>query len=663
MILSAVEILNFRANRNLEAPCRHLTAFVGPNGSGKSSILHALDLFFHPERQLRAADFFNEKTDNPIEIKCTFTELPDGYPAEWAPYIQVDEETGNDTLTVTAFLEHGGGKAAVTYFAQRPVNKDFEVVRQAGAAPNVERAYKLLLDSGKYPELSPEKAKGRIFEALDKWEADPVNQARCERDRDSGAFFAMGKGGPGDLRQFVDFVLVPAVLDATQEVGGAGKGSMAQIIQRNILEPLLARPELQEIEDAAKLRLKELMTKPQQEAASLVESSLNVELGRFAKNATVSFAWQEGQVSVVPPSPSLRVAEDGFKTSVDGTGHGVQRALILTSIKHRAGMAAPVLSPAASDDVRAKPRKGLILGIEEPELYQHPNRQRHFADVLRNVAGADKRPKDERVQVLMVTHSPLFVNLHYFDCIRRTTKTPSGDDNPPATEVAAVDWEEVAEKYWKLVGKGGPKFTEETFRARLQGIMTPWLNEGFFAKKVVLVEGESDRAVLLAVAKDAGVNLEELEISVLPCGGKTNLDRPYLVFTELGIPTYIIWDSDDAADPDDKAENNHLFALVSSDMKDGGDAVESHYACFPTDLESYMKAEAAKVSDGLYQTALTEAKTQFGYQNTKNKTALKNPVLVTGFYERLRAAGVKFDKIEQMVRGVLDLDAPVPLHG
>ena len=37
--------------------------------------------------------------------------------------------------------------------------------------------------------------------------------------------------------------------------------------------------------------------------------------------------------------------------------------------------------------------------------------------------------------------------------------------------------------------------------------MTPWMNEGFFADVVVLVEGEGDRSVIHATAQADGVDL------------------------------------------------------------------------------------------------------------------------------------------------------------
>lgn len=85
-------------------------------------------------------------------------------------------------------------------------------------------------------------------------------------------------------------------------------------------------------------------------------------------------------------------------------------------------------------------------------------------------------------------------------------------------------------------------YTPATLSARLQAVMTPWMNEGFFADVVVLVEGEDDRAAVLGVAKAMGHDLEGNGFSIIPCGGKSNIDRPYTIFRQLNIPVYAVWD-------------------------------------------------------------------------------------------------------------------------
>src|SRR5688572_12065347 len=59
----------------------------------------------------------------------------------------------------------------------------------------------------------------------------------------------------------------------------------------------------------------------------------------------------------------------------------------------------------------------MILACEEPELYQHPPQARHLADVFVQLAQSNN-------QVLVTTHSPLFVSGDGFENVR-LVRTPA----------------------------------------------------------------------------------------------------------------------------------------------------------------------------------------------------------------------------------------------
>ena len=82
------------------------------------------------------------------------------------------------------------------------------------------------------------------------------------------------------------------------------------------------------------------------------------------------------------PRAVVKLVEDGYSSEVQRTGSGLQRAFILTMLQHLVLAQSVPAEPQGGQDVEnAKQRLGfklsnLILCIEEPELYQHPNRQR-----------------------------------------------------------------------------------------------------------------------------------------------------------------------------------------------------------------------------------------------------------------------------------------------
>ena len=81
--------------------------------------------------------------------------------------------------------------------------------------------------------------------------------------------------------------------------------------------------------------------------------------------------------------------------------------------------------------------------------------------------------------------------------------------------------------------------------------MASWINpdrgELFFARKVVLAEGETEKVVLPFLAKKLGCY--EPEISVIDCGSKYNLILYIDILNAFSIPYVVVHDEDPVPDP------------------------------------------------------------------------------------------------------------------
>jgi predicted ATP-dependent endonuclease of OLD family len=258
----------------------------------------------------------------------------------------------------------------------------------------------------------------------------------------------------------------------------------------------------------------------------------------------------------------------------------------------------------------------------------------------------------KQTQVIYATHSPFFVGIDRVDQIRLLRKVPGEKMAPKMTRIISTSMEHAAEILWKANGATGPKYTSETLRPRLQAVMTPWMSEGFFADSVVLVEGEDDRAAILGAASRRGVNLDSVGISVLPCGGKTSMDRPAVIFSELGIRVYPVWDSD-RGDPKAKPEDNQrLLRLMGVTIEGWPSGVHDRFACFEVNLEATLKAELGEAD---YETWLSQAETEFAIP--KRKHATKNPAVVARILEMAAGAGKNSGTLEAIVERILNIAA------
>lgn len=130
-----------------------------------------------------------------------------------------------------------------------------------------------------------------------------------------------------------------------------------------------------------------------------------------------------------------------------------------------------------------------IICIEEPEAYLHPHQQREVATYLgRTLQG----------QVILSSHSPYIVSEFSPNSIIRLYKQNTHD-----TSVASNGCS-------KVIGEG-----IEDFGYRMSVIPA----EAFFSDCVILVEGPSEMVFYKTLAKQIGIELDRLNISVLSVDG------------------------------------------------------------------------------------------------------------------------------------------------
>jgi hypothetical protein len=176
---------------------------------------------------------------------------------------------------------------------------------------------------------------------------------------------------------------------------------------------------------------------------------------------------------------------------------------------------------------------GLLLLIEEPELYLRPQAQRYLYRLLREFALAGN-------QVIYSTHSPAFLNVARLDELVFVERLPR-------TGTRALQPEPVS--------------ADEDFR-----VMTEFdaaRSELFLARAVVLVEGLTEKLVLPFVFSALGYDVDREAVSIIECGGKPNIPLFARICTATGIPFVVVHDSDRKASGKLAAAEQALNALIA----------------------------------------------------------------------------------------------------
>ncbi len=627
MKIKEVTVKNFKSIKESKLECDILTALLGANGTGKSSFLRAIELFYSGSPRITTDDFYNGDTSQDIEIAVTFCELSDPAKEMFAPYLEGEE------LTVVRVLSLEGAKMTATYHGfslQHPAFSPIRAVTTAGAKKPL---YEELQINPEYADLPRWTILANADDSFISWEQEHPEQ--CERMRDEGQFFGFKEVAQGYLGRFTRFIIIPAVRDADLDALDAKGSVITNLMDMVVRSVLAAKEDLTKLKEETQQRFDEIVDPSQLDELTGLAGRLAETLQTYVPDSSVSIDWiKSGSIELPLPRADVRLIEDGYASTVGRTGHGLQRAFILTMLQHLA-IARPVVTenadnqsaggdgPDPNGNQAQEIQPSLLLAIEEPELYQHPNRQRHFAQILLDLASGSIAGVAQQTQVIYCTHSPLFVGVDRLDHVRLLRKVPYEPDKPKITHIARTSLSEVARTLWDANGQPTPEYDSESLRARLQAIMTPWMNEGFFADVVVLVEGEDDRAAILGMANAMGVGLERDGYCVIPCMGKNSIDRPMVIFRNLGIPLYAVWDSDYGTDGARPEVNRYLLRLMRAEEDDWPSCVEDEYACFRSNLEVTVREEIGPVD---FDRIVTDIQDDFGV--SRRHRALKMPMVM-----------------------------------
>jgi len=654
MNISTVRVQNYRSIRDEALDCSSLTALVGRNGSGKSAYLHAIDLFYSTSDNVSITDFYNDDPANDIVITVTFTDLSDDAKELFESRIE------GGMLSVAKVISWNDGSPKATYHGTTLQNPDFTPVREGlklkDRGATARAALMELRESGKYEDLPEWSTIPGTFESLRAWEQE--HQDHCERARDDGQFFGFRQVGQGYLGRFTRCLFIPAVRDAAVDAI-EGRGSVfTELLDLVVRSALAKMPEVHDLKERMQSEYETILNPENLPHLGELASQISSTLQAFVPSSEILLNWLPlDDLDVPMPKADMRIVEDGYPAPLENCGHGLQRAFVVTMLQH---LAMARFSPKVEDEDEEQVERekieehdiglpNLVLLIEEPELYQHPTRQRHFARILWELAQGGTFGVADQTQVIYSTHSPHFVGIDRIESVRLLRKAEISGELPKETKVVRVSLNTIAEEIWNAAGQPGDKFTGETLAPRLTSIMTPWMSEGFFADVAVLVEGEDDRAAIIGMAIQMDFDFDSVGISVIPCGGKNNIDRPAAIFRSLGIPTYAIWDSD-RGDNNPNPEPNHLLLrLLNQEPEDWPSGVFGHYACFREKLETMMANELGDA----YERLIVECQEEFGI--SRKQDAIKNSNVVAEVISRARREGLTCPTLENIVKSIFAL--------
>jgi putative ATP-dependent endonuclease of the OLD family len=588
MKLEWIRIQNFRSCRDVTINVNSMHALVGANNAGKSTILRALDFLFNPStRQIGEETFWNKNTALKIRVEGLFSNLRPHEKDALAAYLRP-----NDTFHVAREASFTGkdaepseddaeDKIKIIPQYNKPLPKflwlrDGEI--NADAIKNwMQDKDSLEVNGHRFSELlGTEKPTIKLWKEK---AAEFATKYLTPEDYEDG-WVDNPKGYANVLKYNLPFfVLIPAVRDITDE----SKVSKTNPFGRLVYAVMNAvtqekRNELDKVLKAVARQLNREGGQDRLAGVRDIETKLNIDIKKIFAECDIELEFQTPTFEVLMASPKMYV-DDGFRGLVENKGHGLQRAAIFSILRSYADLVT---------SLNQESKRSFILGIEEPELYMHPQAQRTVRRVFREIADAGD-------QVFFSTHSSHFVDVADFDEIIRVEGRLINEGGKKTVitstwqlPISLMVEDEVA-RHPKLKGK----VTPDSMREYYSHAYDPHRNEGFFARRIVLVEGDTEEYALPIYAEALGMSLDMLGVSVVQCGGKGPMDRLYRIFNELGIPCYMLFDYDKNSEKKEIIEKSkELLSMVGESIEAPSVPVVTDFlACFPEKWEATVNAE------------------------------------------------------------------------
>lgn len=523
MRLNHLSIGGFRSINQIEIQVDQFCALVGENSSGKSTILQAINILLESKSKFTTLDLHTTpgRTAENIKLECTFNELSAGESQALIELFAVP-------LTEIKISKEINSELKQSTFVYLPVPTNL-LLDTNNVKGSTKKQYQDAVEDGKLPEyiLGPNKKAnlGDIKEGIHQYLKENVASVEWGN---ASAFELKGKTLTDFYKILPEPLYVPAFDDISDHVKPKARNLLGKLLNQ-VFAQIGERPDggLKRIDTQLrnltnKFRRPEAGDDRREKELLDLETQLTGYLSNILSEAQVRLDFNLPSVESLLPKYFELKLYDGVLTPVANKGHGAQRTLIWALLR------------TYLDNLSGKGDSNVIFLVEEPELYLHPQAQRVMLGVLRELSNTE--------QVIYSTHSAVYVNLQQPEFIRLIRKR---------NKETKVDF-----------------ISQNTLESRKTEIrFLTWVDdersELFFAKSVVLVEGDTERILFQQMNDERieGKTLDELGCQIIVTGGKFTMPFYCSLLNDVGIPYFVIYDRD-SRNSKHQEVNNHIETAV-----------------------------------------------------------------------------------------------------
>jgi len=510
MKIRKLTIKNFRGIGYAEIDIENFTSFIGPNNIGKSTILHALNILLDNKKPT-IEDWPNKKPSTDImEIICEFRELEDWEKKKPAISKLLHQE--NLTIKMSANWNETLESLSSEYSVYCTIDSlPWNNFTEAKKLPESKACIEILgiTNASEYAARQPE------LEAMFKDKHPDLIVTTTDWHI---------KKFPNSLQQAVPHVMyVPACFKIEDDMKSTANTPFSFLFSNKLFPIVKDDATYKEYVQKADFLQKKL--KGQADDGTIIEGlSQALEQVSSTLNQVLDFDSKVrlaiGEIDIEPlfMKAATFLIDEEFESSLQYQGSGVQRALAFAMLESNAGHASVVEGGERS----------VVVLYEEPELYIHPHLMRRLKSALVN------KTESPKWQVICSTHSPFLISLA---------------DKPESLKLVRKNQENqriIHQLASNIFETGGEYDERSLLRATLD--FHPTVCESLFAKRVVLVEGDTEVAVFsMANELIQKFQLDPVlmkDTTVISAGGKWTIPAIGKILNTLGIDYRVLHDED-----------------------------------------------------------------------------------------------------------------------
>lgn len=396
----------------------------------------------------------------------------------------------------------------------------FKADEEKAKVDELRKIYKKI--RSKYSELPQETTKNRMTDALRTHEES--HPELSELVPAETQFYGWTRGR-NLLDKYIQWVYIPAVKDASIEQEENAKTALGKLLARTVRTKIDFAESLDNLKKVAEEQYTKILEKHKEDLDGL-QMSIEKRLQDYSgPRSRLQLRWHydaKESISIRDPMARADIGDGDFMGEIARSGHGLQRIFLVT-----------ILHELVGNEQKGGPK--LLLGIEEPELYQHPPQAQHLADVLERLS----KPENNS-QVVVTTHSPYFVSSKSFEQVRMVKKV----EGNRISKVSQMTYDKLSSRLSLALSEEPAPVNN--LMARVGQIMMPSQNELFFTSVAVIVEGQEDLAYVSTQLSISGKlsEFKKLGCHFIIAGCKRNLSRLIAIAQEFKIPFFVLFDAD-----------------------------------------------------------------------------------------------------------------------